>query len=207
MVKRVLTILVLFTSGFFFKSCQEDMPGPFQIVTGDLATVSVFLKFDSVELEQKYEYIEDGYTQRIYSKLVDLNNDGSGDLNFVYEYHDFEGEEPFYFSFIQFHNKSLQLIGETKTLIWGNDLLPKLLSEGEVVRETSQDWMTFETNNPTHIYYSGVFNTFSSPPEDRYLLFKLIGEAQQTTIGWLHLKQTLDNWELQILDLGYKTED
>lgn len=207
---QIKSILLLLLASVLYQSCSDNAIPSETIVMGDRQSVFGYFRFEDIDIPLTSETDTNGWNSKNYSTLLDLNEDGSYDINLFYnQLVGIKGNEINYTAITKF-NRSFEVVGES----WVEDgverWVPILFESG----------FSIELNNyslgldqgETYISYSNSenpddptnFNSFPVPESKAYLIFKLKALNNREIMGWLHIEQLEGLKGIKILDVGYK---
>lgn len=208
--RTIKLMLIGLCAIILLQSCKDaDGAASMSIITGDPSTVAHFRLLDNQEMTLTGQNTTDEFSSSTYSDQIDVDQDGKKDLQIVYE--DFSTTTGY-----KRHNAKIIIINPLMevysqiTEIWGGpNRVVSMAMAGEEVSHESNDWSQFDEST-VHLFLSeeqdgelmNEFNFFPLAGNDAYLLFKINGET--TSIGWLHLNQSQELWQLSFLDIGLK---
>lgn len=149
---------------------------------------------------------------KTFSDQIDIDGDGTKDLQVVYE--EFQASSGYlrYNAKVILRNPGIEVYGRIME-IWGgpNRVVSMALADQEILLRSGK-WGQFD-DSTVQLFLKeeqngepiNQFNFFPNPNQNAYLLFKVNKETP--IIGWLHLKQSEELWQLEYLDIGFKQFD
>ena len=202
-------ILILLVTLLLTPSCKDKSNPVDTILVGDRSTVFNFFRFDEVNIPLTSEMTNDGWNFKNYSRLLDLNEDESFDINLFYnQVTSIRGDEIYYTAISEFNN-SFEVVGQTVMLEGSERWIPILFESGQSVSlsrynlgvDTSETYISYKAKDTGQIEIE--LNAFPIPESDAYLVFKISALNNRDIMGWLHIEQLANLHGIRILDVGY----
>ena len=206
-IKSFLLFLALIITA---TACKEGNDPDETIRLGDRNSVFGYFRFDNPDLPLTSETVNGSWNSKNFSSLLDLNEDGSFDINLFYNQLTNIDGTAIYYSALNKFNSSFVLIGQNSEVDGAERWTPKLFVEGEEINlskhplgiDSSESYISYVVKEGQNT--RSEFNAFPVPQSDAYLIFKIAGLNNREIMGWLHIEQLEELKGIRLMDVGYK---